>query len=69
MRDKLTIPQIEKLENELHKHTYTCQCGHRVLIMPHEEKKLCSWCKFYVFKNKQDEFKYRINEKIRRCNK
>lgn len=66
MKDKLTIPQMKKLQEELSNHTYTCNCGHRVLILPQKDKVICNWCKHYVFKNKKDEFKYRINEKIRR---
>lgn len=66
MKEKLTIPQMKKLQEELSNHTYTCNCGHRVLILPQKDKVICNWCKHYVFKNKKDEFKYRINEKIRR---
>lgn len=68
MKDRLTIPKMERLQDELNLHTYTCNCGHRVLILPQKDKVLCNWCKHYVFKNKRDEFKYRMNEKIRRCN-
>ena len=66
MKEKLTIPQMQKLQDELNNYTYTCDCGHRVLILPQKDKVICNWCKHYVFKNKKDEFKYRINEKIRR---
>ena len=66
MKEKLTFTQMEKLQEELSNHTYTCNCGHRVVILPQKDKVICNWCKHYVFKNKQDEFKYRINEKIRR---
>lgn len=66
MKEKLTIPQMQKLQDELNNYTYTCECGHRVVILPQKDKVICNWCKHYVFKNKQDEFKYRINEKIRR---
>lgn len=66
MKEKLTIQQMQKLQDELNNYTYTCDCGHRVVILPQKDKVICNWCKHYVFKNKQDEFKYRINEKIRR---
>lgn len=66
MKEKLTIPQMERLQDALNKHTYTCECGHRVVILPQKDKIICNWCHKYVFKNKHDEFKYRINELIRR---
>lgn len=66
MKEKLTIPQMQKLQDELNNYTYTCDCGHRVVILPQKDKVICNWCKHYVFKNKQEEFKYRMNEKIRR---
>ena len=66
MKEKLTIPQMQKLQDELNNYTYTCECGHRVVILPQKDKVICNWCKHYVFKNKQEEFKYRMNEKIRR---
>lgn len=66
MKNSLTTKQVEKLHHELSIHTYTCECGHRVVILPQKDKVICNWCKHYVFKNKQDEFKYRMNEIIRR---
>jgi len=66
MKEKLTFTQMEKLQEELSNHTYTCNRGHRVVILPQKDKVICNWCKHYVFKNKQEEFKYRMNEKIRR---
>lgn len=54
------------LENELEKITRKCKCGHSVEI--YHEKRICTHCGKYVFKNKEDEFKYRLNEKIRKKN-
>lgn len=39
----------------------TCKCGHRVL-MGTQVKTICSWCGNFVFKNENEEFKYRLNE-------
>lgn len=64
--ERLSLPKMQKLQNEYLKHTYTCKCGHRVFILAKKDKVICNWCKNYVFKNKQDEFKYRVNEKMRR---
>lgn len=43
----------------------TCKCGHRIL-MGLEERKVCSWCGNYIFKTKEDEFKYRLEEKMKK---
>ena len=43
---------------------YRCRCGHRVVIPKGVDKQLCDWCNNYVFKTKQDEFKYRLKEKM-----
>lgn len=56
---------IEKYVEEMYNHKYTCQCGHRVYIAHNKEKALRNWCGKYVFKNKKDEFEYRINERLR----
>lgn len=58
---------MQKIQDAEQEHTYTCNCGHRLIILPKQEKRLCSWCHNYVFKNKNDEFRYRLKEKIRRC--
>ena len=44
---------------------YYCKCGHSVVIMPKKHKVLCTHCGHWVFKNKKDEFKYRIKEKMK----
>lgn len=43
---------------------YRCKCGRRVVISEGQTKALCDWCHNYVFKTKQDEFKYRLKEKM-----
>lgn len=51
----------------LDKLKYKFECGHIVIITTNENKKICSWCGKYVFTNKKEEFKYRINEKMKGC--
>ena len=46
--------------------TFKCKCGHSVVIYPNTTKKLCNWCKNYVFRNPRDEFKERMKESIKR---
>lgn len=50
--------------NELSNIRYYCKCGHSVLIGNHEKKVLCDFCGYYVFKNKRDEFLYRMKSKL-----
>lgn len=57
-----------KYVEELSKARIVCNCGHRVIMPPHFDKVLCSWCGNYVFKDKKAEFEYRINQEMRRNN-
>lgn len=56
---------VDKRESKRTESKITCKCGHRIL-MGLEERKVCSWCGNYVFKTKEDEFKYRLEEKMKK---
>ena len=56
--------QYKRLTEEYDKVKYRCRCGHRVIIPNKIDKNICSWCGNYVFKSKEEEFKYRVKEKI-----
>lgn len=58
----LTYKEIIKKTHEIVQDRILCQCGHSILIPPQIDKKVCTWCGRYVFKNKKDEFKYRMKE-------
>lgn len=58
--------QYKRLTEEYDKVKYRCRCGHRVIIPNKIDKNICSWCGNYVFKNKKDEFEYRIKEKLQK---
>ena len=49
--------QIQKIQHK-------CKCGHTVTIPEFVDKQLCKFCGTYVFKNKKDEFSYRVREKL-----
>lgn len=51
--------KIEDRASALSKYKTTCVCGHKTIV--NKDKVVCSYCGRYVFKNKQDEFKYRLN--------
>lgn len=63
MNKILSDQELNRMEAELSKVKYTCKCGRRVVIPYNKEKEVCSWCGNYVFKSKQEEFKYRFKEK------
>ena len=66
MNFKKDTKEYERRAEELDKVKYICKCGHRVIIPKGVDKQLCDWCNHYVFKDKNEEFKYRLKEKIRR---
>ena len=66
MNFKKDTQEYERRADELDKVKYRCKCGHRVIIPKGIDKQLCDWCNHYVFKEKSEEFKYRIQEKLRR---
>ena len=60
MERVLTIKEYERITNEYEKVKYLC----KVIIPKWVEKQLCDWCGNYVFKSKEDEFKFRLKEKM-----
>lgn len=63
MYKTLNTEEYKRMTREYDKVKYRCECGHRVVIPYNVNKQICSWCHRYVFKNKQDEFKYRLEQK------
>ena len=61
----LTDEEYDRMTDNLDKVMHRCKCGHRVVIPKRTDKMLCSWCGYYVFRNKKDEFKCRMKEKIK----
>lgn len=66
MEKLLTEKEYERMTEEYDKVKYRCKCGHRVIITSKQDKNLCDWCGHWVFKNKKDEFMFRVKEKIRK---
>lgn len=69
---KLTFKEDSDLANEKRKMKIECpNCRHLInfYAFEHTDKKLCQYCKIYVFKNKEDEFKYRMKQKMKEVNK
>lgn len=68
-QERLTKKNIEKLDKSITDCTIKCKCGHSIVITPRTEKTLCKHCGYYVFRNKEDEFKFRLKEMLNRVNK
>ena len=52
-----------KISSERAKYKIYCsKCGHGTVFYPmeHKNKKICSWCGYYVYKDKKEEFKERL---------
>lgn len=56
-----------KLMEERTKYRVYCKCGHSIVFFPveHKDKKLCSWCGYYVYRNKKVEFIDRLNSLLK----
>lgn len=68
-RQILSIQDDSNLENAKRQMKVSCPyCKHKISFYAYEraEKKLCDYCKRYVFKDKRKEFEYRLKEQIRR---
>lgn len=39
-------------------------CGHKEIFTTRSDRKICSWCHNYVYKNNYVEFKYKLKENI-----
>lgn len=60
--EKPTLYTMKEKKNNV----YCPSCHHTVEFWTNENKKLCTWCNTYVFKNKKDEFNYRMKEQMSR---
>ena len=65
MKRVLTTREYERMMDEYEKVKYKCnRCGRKIVIPEWVDKNVCDWCGHYVFKNKKDEFIYRMREKL-----
>lgn len=56
--------KTERYFEVLQENTYTCKCGHRVVIPKRAIKVLCGWCNRSVYKSPRDEFMDRLGVKL-----
>lgn len=48
---------------------YCPKCHHTVEFWSNSNRELCKWCGNYVFKTKKDEFKYRLEQRLKNARK
>lgn len=59
----------DKMLNFYTENSHKCgKCGH-TQFLGKQDKIICDWCKNYIFKNKKDEFMYRMGLKNEMSNK
>ena len=61
---KIRVEEPVIYSSQIQKIQHKCKCGHTVTIPEFVEKQLCTHCGNYVFKNKKDEFNYRMKEQM-----
>ena len=64
---KIKNTQMEKNAQFFSDNSTRCKCGHTMLIISKDGKKLCPYCKEFVFVNKEAEIKYRNKEALIRA--
>ena len=42
--------------------TVKCKCGHSIVFTSKADRVFCDWCGKYCYKDKQTEFKYKMQE-------
>lgn len=57
---------FKKLMREKQKITYDCKCGHRVTIPAFLNRRICSWCGNWVYKNQKDKFKENLRKEFKK---
>lgn len=66
MKPILTDEEFNKMMHEYEKVKVKCKhCGHKVVIPVWVDKQLCTWCKYYVYRTPQIEFKEKMKQLIK----
>lgn len=61
-KNYLSFDDIEKLHDEKTANRIVCKnCGHTMNISASRDKRICTHCGKYVFREEKEEFKYRLS--------
>lgn len=63
-RNYLTNKQIMQRHKIATDESVKCKCGHSILITNRYGKVICNYCGRLVFRNKKEEFEYRLKERL-----
>lgn len=56
-RPILTNKEYQRISDEYDKVKIKCKhCGHKTIVPMWVDKQICSWCGYYVYRDKQLEF-------------
>lgn len=57
--------QQKKIDRYYEQYKTYCSCGHSVVMFPNTNRKLCTHCGHFIYRNKLDEFKAKLLEAMR----
>lgn len=60
------MESIKKIHYERTKNTIKCKCGHSIPMRPCVKSVICNWCGCRVFRDKKEEFKYKLEMQRRK---
>ena len=62
-----TEEEDDRLFEAFSKYKVKCKhCDHSAVLPVNKDKKLCTWCGNYIFRTPEIEFKYRLNQELKR---
>lgn len=56
----------EKRYDVVTDNTIICKCGHSVFVPHYVRRRLCDWCNRWVYRDKKEEFKDKMQSELRR---
>lgn len=63
--EKRTYKEDQKISDSIARCKCECDhCGHKE-IMVHVDRKICSWCGHWVYRDAKAKFKYKIKEMMK----
>lgn len=66
---KMFDKEITKKKDYHTKNRVKCKCGNSLTIPKLVEKKLCSWCGYWVYRDKQVEFREKMKKELKSVDK
>lgn len=64
MQITMNFKEDTKRLNQMWKENVRCKCSH-TFVLGRKDRALCSHCGNWVYRNKETEFKYKLQEKMK----